>query len=571
MPTQLSAELALQQTQMMPAASAKPGPHPKALAMALVTGTQPDFSHEVNNLLRDRLRQAAILLFFGYLAFFIKGIVFPSRAAVESDSLQLWMLGGVTVLMGIVSQRLCVRCHHVLGHLRGVEGLMFGSSSLLFVISGYCTLLYTAGKGYLIPVTPPWLILIFTYAMFIPNTWRRALVVTSLMGLGPLLSILLAWGNSADVSVLIEETTDFHHVFLETVMAMVFAVAIATFGVMVIRALRTQAFAAQQLGQYRLKRLLGRGGMGEVYLAEHVMLKRPCALKLIRPEKAGDPATLARFEKEVQSTARLTHWNSVEIFDYGSTGDGTFYYVMEYLPGMSFDQIVDMHGPLPAERVIHLLAQACDALDEAHSQGMIHRDIKPGNLFAAKRGGAYDVTKVLDFGLVRSLDQENDQRLTQDGMVTGSPLYMSPEQARGDQIDGRSDIYALGCVAYFLLTGRPVFDETRPIKLVLAHAQQPVVMPSLLRSDIPSDLESIVLRCLEKLPEDRFPDVSALREALLECRAARQWTRDAALDWWQSHGCPIKRELDACISAGIELSSDPSATAEVSAGAAIPV
>ena len=199
--------------------------------------------------------------------------------------------------------------------------------------------------------------------------------------------------------------------------------------------------------------------MGEVYLAEHRLLKRPCAVKLIHPHRASDPHLLQRFEREVQATAQLTHTNTVEMFDYGHTEDGTFYYVMEYLPGLSLAELVEKHGPLPPARAVHLLMQTCDALSEAHSRGLIHRDIKPGNIFSAQRGGYYDVAKLLDFGLAKPISADSvPVQLTQDGSITGSPLYMSPEQAIGDsEPDERSDIYSLGAVAYYLLTGRPPF------------------------------------------------------------------------------------------------------------------
>jgi len=544
----------LQQTLVIPVKGAEKPAQQPAKPVALLQGSKTDFSTETNRLLQGRLRQASLVLFFGYTAFLVKALLLPaSRITTGADSLHQFFFAGVTAMMGIIAYRLCSKCQLFLSRLRAVELLIFGSSALLFVVKGYRQVLYTASQGYLAQLTPPWIILIFTYALFIPNTWKRALTMVAPMALGPLLVYLLAWKTSSNVAMLIEDTTDFHHVFLDATMAMLFVTAIAVWGVRLIRGLRTQVYEAEQLGQYRLKQLLGRGGMGEVYLAEHVMLKRPCAIKLIRPEKAGDPGTLARFEQEVQATARLTHWNTVEIFDFGRTEDGTFYYVMEYLPGMSLEQIVDMHGPLPPGRIIHLLAQTCDALSEAHQQELVHRDIKPANIFAAKRGGTHDVAKLLDFGLVRSLETDADMRLTQDGTVTGSPLYMSPEQARGDQVDVRSDIYALGCVAYHLLTGRPPFTETRAVKLILAHATQPVSLPSQIFPDVPSDLEAVILRCLEKQADDRFENVQLLREALLECRDAGSWNRDDAADWWDSHGCQKKKTIDACISAGIPL------------------
>jgi len=548
----------VQQTLVIPAQAVSAGMPEKAVrqparAVELLQGSRPDFSEETSRILQDRLRQASLALFFGYSAFFIKGLLLPTHRTTDADVLHQILFAAVTALMGIAAYRLCSRCHHFLSHLRGVEWLIFGSSAVLFLVSGYRNVLSTAAEGYLAQLTPPWIILIFTYALFIPNTWKRALLVITPMALGPITIYLLAWKTSANVAMVIQDTSDFQQVLLNSFMAMAFVTGIAVWGVRLIRGLRTQVYEVSQLGQYRLKHLLGRGGMGEVYLAEHVMLKRPCAIKLIRPEKAGDPGTLARFEQEVQATARLTHWNTVEIFDFGRTEDGTFYYVMEYLPGMSLEQIVEMHGPMPPARIIHLLTQACEALAEAHQQGLVHRDIKPANIFAAKRGGTYDVAKILDFGLVRSLSEETDLRLTQDGTVTGSPLYMSPEQARGDEVDPRSDLYALGCVAYHLMTGRPPFPETQPIKLILAHASKSVERPSAIRSGLPSDLEGVVLRCLEKSADDRFATVQALREALLECRDAGDWAREEAAEWWEGHGCPKKKSIDTCISEGLPL------------------
>jgi serine/threonine-protein kinase len=275
--------------------------------------------------------------------------------------------------------------------------------------------------------------------------------------------------------------------------------------------------------------------MGDVYLAEHQMMKRPCAIKLIRPGKAADPQALARFEREVRATARLSHWNSIEIFDYGRAEDGTFYYVMEYLPGLSLADLVEKHGPLPPARAIHLLAQTCDALAEAHAMGLIHRDIKPGNIFSAQRGGVYDVAKLLDFGLVKPIARDpHDVHLTEDGAITGSPLFMSPEQALGDsEPDARSDIYSLGAVAYYLLTGAPPFESDKALRIILAHAHDPVPPMARLRRDIPADLEQVVMRCLAKSPADRYQDVLALRQALLDCACAGGWSHGDAARWWQ--------------------------------------
>jgi serine/threonine-protein kinase len=273
--------------------------------------------------------------------------------------------------------------------------------------------------------------------------------------------------------------------------------------------------------------------MGEVYLAEHLLLRRPCAIKLIRPERAGNLTNLARFEREVQVTATLTHPNTVEIFDYGHADDGTFYYVMEYLPGLSLDQLVGRHGPLAPERVVHLLTQVCSALQEAHSVGLIHRDIKPGNILVCERGGLHDVAKLLDFGLVQAhgLERE-DQKLTQEGAIAGTPAFMSPEQAAGrSDLDVRSDVYSLGAVGYFLLTGHPPFVRQTAVQTLAAHIYESPALPSR-EADVPADLEAVVLRCLEKDATGRFPDAESMERALAQCGCAGRWTHEQATQWW---------------------------------------
>ncbi len=325
----------------------------------------------------------------------------------------------------------------------------------------------------------------------------------------------------ACVTTAVSPATFFEYHLLPMAIYLAIAVAIAAYGTHRIQLLRQEVDQARKLGQYQLKQLLGRGGMGEVYLAEHLLLKQPCAIKLIRPERAGDAATLRRFEREVQATARLKHWNTVQIYDYGHAADGTFYYVMEYLPGLTLEELVKQHGPLPPGRAVHLLQQACLALREAHGLGMIHRDIKPANIMLCERGGAHDVVKLLDFGLVKTVGLGKEETLTQEGALTGTPAYMSPEQASGsERLDCRSDIYSLGGVAYFLLTGQPPFVRDRPIQLILAHAHEPVRPLTDLRAEVPADLQAVVLRCLEKDPAKRFADVSSLQEALAGCTCA---------------------------------------------------
>ena len=233
---------------------------------------------------------------------------------------------------------------------------------------------------------------------------------------------------------------------LDTLFLLLLA-AVAAGGAHMFSRLSAQLAEARWFGQYRLKRQIGTGGMGDVYLAEHQLLKRACAIKLIRASAGLDRRALERFEREVRITATLSHWNTIEIFDYGRTEDGTYFYVMEYLPGLSLAELVERHGPLPPGRVVYLLRQVCLALHEAHGAGLIHRDIKPSNIFAAHRGGLDDVAKLLDFGLVRPIVAIESADLSGVGPV-GTPAFMSPEQILGDpKVDPRSDIYSLGAVA----------------------------------------------------------------------------------------------------------------------------
>jgi serine/threonine-protein kinase len=495
-----------------------------------VAGSGPHLTKETQALLRLRLRAAALILLIGFSVFLIRHVV--GLFTDESMSPVLLTFHVLVVLvLGFCAAPLCRDCTVSIKKLRISELLVFGLPAAFFLMLQHRNTLEDADRGTTPPAMPFWLLLIFTYGMFIPNTWRRAAVVIGAMALAPMLlliGMMLAYPQVGEVMTVMG--------VVQHVLVLLIAAVASVFGTYLINTLRREVYEAKQIGQYRLIDQLGAGGMGEVYLAEHRMLKRPCAIKLIPPGRAGDPQVLARFEREVHMTARLSHWNTVEIFDYGRTDDGTFYYVMEYLPGLSLEAILDRHGPLPADRVVHLLRQVCQALREAHAIGLIHRDIKPGNVFAAQRGGLYDVAKLLDFGLVKPLADKEAAHLTLDGSISGTPLFMSPEQARGKgETDARSDIYSLGAVAYALLTGRPPFDGTHPMDVIVAHIHEQPVRPSQHLADIPGDLEEVVLRCLAKRPEDRYQTADELAHALSECAAANEWTQSHAARWWQRH------------------------------------
>jgi serine/threonine-protein kinase len=294
------------------------------------------------------------------------------------------------------------------------------------------------------------------------------------------------------------------------------------------------------LGSYRLVEQLGAGGMGEVWLGRHRLLARPAAVKIIRRtalESYGANIE-KRFLREAQVTAELSSPHTVQLYDFGVTETGTFYYVMELLHGMDLNAMVKRFGPLPAERVVALLDQACASLGEAHERGLVHRDIKPGNLFVARLGGVSDFLKVLDFGMVKASDEE-DAVLTTAGKVHGTPAFMPPEVALGENLDGRSDLYSLGCAAFWMLTGNVVFDAPSPTAMLMRHVQAAPLAPSRASElEIPAALDAIVLRCLEKRPADRPQSAAELRAELAHVELREPWTQERAAAWWQMHGTP---------------------------------
>jgi eukaryotic-like serine/threonine-protein kinase len=312
------------------------------------------------------------------------------------------------------------------------------------------------------------------------------------------------------------------------------AIAVATLGSRIIFGLRTEAARARRLGQYMLEERIGAGGMGIVYRARHAMLRRPTAVKLLPPDRAGE-ANLQRFEREVQLTSELSHPNTITIYDYGRTPEGIFYYAMEYLDGITLDELVRTGGPVSAGRTIAILSQVCRALAEAHGRGLLHRDIKPANIFLTERGGEPDVVKVLDFGLVKPISGgAPDVTMSSAIVLAGTPLYMPPEAVFEPQHgDVRSDLYGVGAVGYFLLTGRPVFEAATITEIFAMHLQHAPVPPSQHVSSVPADLEAVIMRCLSKAPADRPPDARTLERELKRCAAAAAWSRDDAALWWQ--------------------------------------
>jgi len=317
------------------------------------------------------------------------------------------------------------------------------------------------------------------------------------------------------------------------------------------RVARKAALQAKKLGQYALGEKIGVGANGMVYHAQHAMLRRPVAVKLLNLDKTHETA-IARFEREVQLTSHLNHPNTITIYDFGRTPEGIFFYAMEYLDGLNLDKLGKQFGPQPEGRVICILRQICGSLAEAHGIGLIHRDIKPANIILNRRGGQFDVVKVLDFGLAKAINSGQELELTAVDSIVGTPLYLAPEGVeRPDELDARSDLYAVGAIGYFLLTGKPLF-ELKNLRDVLMH--QVKTMPpkpsDRLGKPICSDLEQLVMQCLAKDPDQRPRNASSLDESLANCESAGTWTRKEAEAWWNQNVSPVSE--DATGSAGGE-------------------
>jgi eukaryotic-like serine/threonine-protein kinase len=510
--------------------------------VAMVGGSGPHLSSETDALRLVRLRAASTFLMASLAIFLIWRITFAQS--------HLWPLNAAVIAgIGAASVFLYEPTRPSARRLRWIEFAIFGQMVFYIAVRQYYTTLAAARDGHDLLLAARggiiWsIMLMFVYAMFIPNTWHSAMRVIVAFALTPASVRLFVYLTHPAIFHTLRENATLE-MLSENVVYTIVAASLAIYGTHIINSLRVEAFEAKQLNQYRLIAPIGSGGMGDVFLAEHRMMKRPCALKLIRSDRAGDPRAMARFEREVRATARLSHPNTIEIFDYGRTDDGTFYYVMEYLPGMSLQDLVDRDGPMSPSRTIYLLRQACGALAEAHATGLIHRDLKPANIIAAERGGKHDVVKILDFGLVRDLSEaagDSGPLRT----VQGTPLYMAPEQVEGrPDADHRLDLYALGCVAYTLLTGNaPFFDRGTRGAVMAAHVRDPVTPPSQLRPDLPADLERVVLRCLSKSPADRYPDADALDADLGACASSSDWDERRASHWWREHR-PANRPVSA--------------------------
>ncbi len=487
------------------------------------------------------LRPLAVIFLVGSLAFLLRDLW------IDPASLR-WFHYPATALVAGLTAWLFLDRGLSLVKLRVIELGLFSAVAVHAAVLTRGSILAAAGAAdpglvlsQLSVTLLSFTIIMSAYALFIPNGWQRAtLVLVPLSLVTPLIWWAVTAGHP-EVAALTAPVMSFGAVS-DLVMRGAMATVVCVMGTMLITRYRSMAFEARSASLYNLRHQIGEGGMGEVWLAEHRTLARPAAIKIVRPDLLADDRSagtnaVKRFAREAQATAALRSPHTVEIYDFGVTEEGTFYYVMEHLDGLDLGTLVKRHGPLPASRAIHLLRQACASLEDAHNHSLVHRDVKPANIFACRLGTEYDFTKVLDFGLVKDQRPTENTQLTVDGLTTGTPAYMSPEMALQDgRVGPATDIYALGCVAYWLLTGKLVFDEPTPVAMIVNHVKTAPEAPSTRTElSIPAALDEVVLRCLEKDPADRYASMRDLSAALAAVELDDEWDSERAEEWWQIH------------------------------------
>jgi eukaryotic-like serine/threonine-protein kinase len=501
-----------------------------------VSGLSPQILSQSARRLRILALQYAFVFFMSDP---LLAILFPEDRAVFLASPLRWAPAAVSIATALLvalltwSRRIAVGTVLDLGLVFEVVG-SFGIAAAQYLDPSR----YAAG--------PPWIglswvaVWMIGFTVVVPSQPRHAL--TAALASASSVPLMVGFAMASGLAPIRIPALRF---FFALVVPYLLVVLVAYIGARIVYSLGSELKRAQDLGSYRLIERLGQGGMGEVWRARHRLLARPAAIKLMRPEVIGGSSLErryelhARFEREAQATASLRSPHTIQLYDFGVADNGAFYYVMEFLDGFDLETLVQRFGPIPPERSIHLLTQACHSLAEAHADGLIHRDIKPANVYVCRYGRDVDFVKVLDFGLVKTQGDERatEPSLTRDHHPGGTPAFMPPEQVLGDKrIDERSDIYAMGCVAYWLVTGQPVFTGRTPIDTMLQHTQARPVPPSQRTElNIPEPFDRLILSCLEKIPDDRPATAEAFAEGLAGIDTAGSWTQHLARQWWDAY------------------------------------
>ncbi len=486
-----------------------------------VWGPDPNTNNEARGYLQERLEVLSGLMFWAFvvlLAFtFLMYFGYPEIEPEDEWIINWGALAGV-IALAVIWRLYLVRRTLTMEQLHRIDAIYAISTGLAFGLSAwFARELRPSAYGCLLYAS----FMVLLRAIVVPSTGTRTLV-TGILTFLPMTIVAIAVSGH-------QELPAWAFVIADLVVSTII-ITLATIGSQITYGLRKQVSVAMQLGQYTLERKIGEGGMGEVYRAHHALLRRPTAIKLLIPSRIGG-ATVERFEREVQHMSKLTHPNTVAVFDYGRNPEGIFYYAMEYLDGIDLERLVVEYGPQPVDRVIAILVQVCGALHEAHASGIVHRDIKPANIILCERGATPDVAKVVDFGLVKEISEDAGQSSR---LILGTPHYIAPEAVSDPETVGPpSDIYALGAVGYFLLSGKPLFEGASSVEICIAHVTEtPVQLSDACKHPIPSLLESAIMQCLEKTPAKR-PDARAFAARLRAIASSESWNETDAIDWWK--------------------------------------
>ncbi len=499
------------------------------------SGMTPSFEEALHRLLQTRLKLVLILGFIVALAVHFFYIDVTGLDPEVDTAFALWIdvvYDLYVVAMGVAVLLLFIRSWSLLA-------LQIIDSSIVtfcILLSHFIAVVFDLNEIPTFAIS----ILLFVHAAFIPVPvgYQVGLAVTAALGF-PLIGWLgyssipelqAYWSANGGVAA-------FRAPLLEGTFQLGILAAISVVFTKGLYHMRLSLHKARRYGNYVIESEIGHGGMGRVYVAQHALMCRASAVKVMEAGADEGEKAVARFEREVRLSATLTHPNTITIYDFGRTGQDTFYYAMEYLDGLSLEELVTRFGPVPPERTAFILSQVCGSLAEAHAKDIIHRDIKPSNIFLTQRGYLYDFVKVLDFGLAKRIRADETETITAVGTLLGTPRYIPPEAvSEMGPIDQRADLYSLGGVAYWMLVGRPPFDAPTSVELIVHHVRSSPERPAAASEiTIPPEMDEVVMTCLEKDPRHRFQTAAELDAALRAIRFDHPWTHERAREWWTLH------------------------------------